>query len=285
MSVDENWAPSHRQSSQYFDYQIPPSASMPSLAGTGMPYDMSMPPPPPPPRRTSMQDASNDILRTTYPIGLQVPNQETTVRQPSPRLFSPARMRRDKGKGRAPDVYHPPPPGGEVVGNCRWDPGLGYVCEMCSRITVDPSKHRTNMDGTGCVDFSGHSAPLSQDVRQAVASDPEQAVAQAEMAREGMAAMQAGGQQWMPPPGHQWAPPNYGPEFQGAPQHWGSVSGPASGFARPGGSIAVPTFTTASQMQQWGGHMGWDGQQQPGQGQQGQGPGSMGYGAGPGMFS
>lgn len=127
MSVDENIPPDqHRQSSQYQGIHIPPTANLPPLGGIGPGHSANMPPPPVPPRRSSMQDASNEFLRATYPQALPLLPQDPVSRVPSPRTFTPPRFRRNgKGKERALEPHHPapphhpPPPAGEVVGPCR----------------------------------------------------------------------------------------------------------------------------------------------------------------------
>lgn len=221
-----------------------------------------------------MQDASQDLMRTTYPPRLPPQAQTPIVRKPSPRIFSPSRARRDKGKGRALFIPRPPPPAGEFVGQCRWHPGLGYICELCARLCVVPVLHWAHPDGSGCTDVSGWDATLAEEVARDVERDPEAAVKEAEVAGRVMAGLQRrqmwdeweGRWVWVPDPGQeqlwyppqsvQWIPPP-APQaqslgFDSAPQPWGGeASGPAD-YGIPGASTSTRSFTSLSQMQQWG---------------------------------
>lgn len=204
-------------------------------------------------------------MRTTYPTAL---SSNPVPRQQSPRMFSPVRMR-NKGKGRALPTFHPAPPAGEIVGHCRWNPALGYVCEVCSRIVPNPPLHRTQADGSGCVDFSGSGAPLAREVWEDVVRDPEGAVRRAEELR-GIQGQRVSEGPWY---GSQWASVGY---HEGTLQQtW--VGGQPALLARPGGSTAVPSFTRASQMQQWSSqpeHQQYRDQEQ-GRTSEGGGPGLM----------
>ena len=200
ISVDENVPPDQRRhSSAYYGFHIPSTASLPPFGGMGYAYDWSMQPPPLPLRRTSMQDASNDLMHTTYPPALPLPPQPPIIREPSPRFFSPARQRRDKGKGRATEVHVPPPPAGEIFGLCRWNTRFGYVCDICSRVCPDPSKHHPSIDGGLCTDTSGSSCPLLTEVETDVARDPERAMATANAICAASLQQQQQGQMWMVP--------------------------------------------------------------------------------------
>lgn len=259
MSVDENIPPDqHRQSSQYPGSHMPFTVQGPIPGGMAPTHDPTMPPPPLPLRRTSAHDASSDFMRATYPPALPLPPPDPPlVRERSPRMFLPARQRR-KGKGKALNVWIPPPPAGEVVGRCRWDPGFGYVCEICARICPKPAMHRANVGGTGCLDFSGDVIPLKDDVEEDVMRDPARALAEAIAFRE--ASLQK----------------DFGVAVQGAmegvqsttmqPQMWPGEAGPATvAFGRSGSSVSsAPQFTTASQIAQWAGGPQGQAQQQGG---------------------
>lgn len=184
VSVDENFQPGqHRHSSQYQGMQTPTATDLQPLSGLVSSYDPSMPPPPLPLRRSSMQEASNDIMRATYPPALPVPPDPPIPRDQSPRFFSPPRQRHNKGKGRALDIYVPAPPAGEIVGRCRWNPSFGYVCELCSRIVPNPSLHYANACGERCFDVNAGHLPYLRDVEADVARDPEKAIAVANAMR------------------------------------------------------------------------------------------------------
>lgn len=132
-----------------------------------------------------MQDASNDLMQTICPHALPLP-PEGIFREPSPRLFHPPRLRSGKGKQKAfnlDDIYVAPPPAGPLVGRCRWDTRLGYVCEICSRVCTRPDLHRASVNGTTCLDYSGVTAPLKREVKAEVARDPERAFAEADAMR------------------------------------------------------------------------------------------------------
>ena len=151
--VQEKMVPEHL----YKGYRpsIPASSVMPPLSGSSKGkekvVDRSMPPPPLPVRRVSMWDAINDLM-DGHPPAAHVTEQYTTPPEqaPSPRVFSPARVRRFKGKSKMGD----PSLGSRVMAGstCRWKAGIGYVCEFCRRVCNDPTTHHTAPDGNHCTD-------------------------------------------------------------------------------------------------------------------------------------
>lgn len=267
LSVDENLAPDQQlQSSQYQGMRIATATyAAPSMPRAFPDYDPTMPPPPVPFRRSSMQDAANDIMRATYPPALPLPTAPPVERAQSPRFFSPIRRRHGgKGKGRALDIYVPPPPAGEVVGRCRWNTQFGYVCDLCSRIIPNPSLHQAGANGERCTDFNFGQPPLLSDVEADVMRDPEAAIRQANLWRanqqmqreqqqmqlqqhQQMRDVQQN-QQWI----SQWQGQSQGFPSMAHPQAVGT-SRPSMGFGRASASASRPSFTTASQIQQWAG--------------------------------
>lgn len=169
---------------------------------------------------------------------------------------------------------------------------------VCRRIVPNPSQHQGSPNGGTCVDLSGLTLPLLQDVAADVARDLQKAMAIANAMRAGRQVLQRTSSA---------LESNQYPGMAPSEQQWDGAGNSSTGFDRPGGSASMLGFTTASQIRQWAmgdarlsgsvpcwpqgqtavqhgpawPDSGW--QQIQGSGQQ-SGDDGTNYGAGPGMF-